>query len=92
MNLQHVITISVNVKLKDRKRSLSGKNNYNALWHWRNSYNAKFRVVAVLNNCNTLWHVTIFNDAKVVLWLLKEITTTSSDFMKTPQTAEEVAY
>jgi len=35
------------VKLKDGKRSLSGKNNQNALWHYRNSHNAKFRVVAV---------------------------------------------
>jgi len=34
------------VKLKDRKRSLSGKNNH-VLWHYRNSYNAKFCVVAV---------------------------------------------
>jgi len=32
------------------------------------------------------------HDAKVVLWLLKEMTTTSSDFMKIPQTVEEVAY
>jgi len=35
------------VKPKDRKRSLSGKNDHNALWHYRNSHNAKFRVVAV---------------------------------------------
>ena len=62
-------TIIVYVKLKDRKRSLSGKNNHNALWH-----------------------VKICHDAKVVLRLLKEMTTTSSDFMKIPQTAEEVAY
>ena len=33
----------------------------------------------------------IRHDAKVVLWLLKEMTTTSSDFMKIPQIAEEVA-
>ena len=32
------------------------------------------------------------HDAKVVLWLSKERTTTSSAFMKIPQTAEEVAY
>ena len=37
----------VYVKLKDRESSLSGKNDHNALWHLRNSYNAKFRVVAV---------------------------------------------
>jgi len=35
------------VKLKDWKRSLSGKNDHNALWHLRNCYNAKFRVVAI---------------------------------------------
>jgi len=44
-----------------------------------------------LNSRNALWHVKICHDAKVVLWLLKELTTTSSDFMKIPQTAEEVA-
>jgi len=36
--------------------------------------------------------VKICHDAKVVLWLLKETTTTSSDFTKIPQTAKEVAY
>jgi len=45
-----------------------------------------------LNNRNALWHVKICHDAKVVLWLSKEMTTTSSDFMKLPQTAEEVAH
>ena len=45
-----------------------------------------------LNNRSTLWHVKICHDAKVVSWLLKETTTTSSDFMKRPQTAEKVAY
>jgi hypothetical protein len=45
-----------------------------------------------LNNRNALWHVKICHDVKVVLWLLKVMTTTSSDFMKIPQTAEEVAY
>ena len=38
---------SVYVTLKDRKRTLSGKNDHNALWHERNSYNAKLYVVAV---------------------------------------------
>ena len=33
---------------------------------------------------NTLWHVKICHDAKVVFWLLKETTTRSSDFMKIP--------
>jgi hypothetical protein len=38
---------NIYVKLKDLKCSLSGgKNDHNALWHWRNSYNAKC-VVAV---------------------------------------------
>jgi len=38
---------SLYVTLKDRKRSLSRKTDHNALWHWRNSHNAKLRVVAV---------------------------------------------
>ena len=45
-----------------------------------------------LNYRNALWHVKICHDVKVMLWLLKEMTTTSSNFMKMPQTAEEVAY
>jgi len=44
-----------------------------------------------LNNRNALWHVKTCHDAKVVLWLLKEMTTTGSNFVKMPQTAEEVA-
>ena len=39
-----------------------------------------------------LWHVKICHDEEVVLWLLKEMTTMSSEFMKISQTAEEVAY
>jgi len=38
---------SIYVTLKDRKSSLSGKKDHNALWHYRNRHNAKFRVVAV---------------------------------------------
>jgi hypothetical protein len=36
-----------------------------------------------LNNRNVLWHVKVCHDAKVMSWLLKEMT--SSDFMKIPQ-------
>ena len=36
------------VTLKDRKRPLSRKNDHNALWHYRSSYNAKLHVAAVL--------------------------------------------
>ena len=38
---------NIYVKLKDRKHSLSGRNDHNGLWHQRNSYSAKLRVVAV---------------------------------------------
>jgi len=48
------------------------------------------RSLSGINNRSALWHVKIRRDAKVVLWLLKEMSTTSSDFMKIPQTAEEV--
>ena len=37
-----------------------------------------------LNNHNALWHVKICHEAKVVSWLLKDMTT-SSDFTKIPQ-------
>ena len=59
-----------------------GKNDHNALW------SRNFVLWLFLNKRNALWHVKICHDAIVVLWL----TTTSSDFMKIPQTAEEVAY
>ena len=36
------------VELRDRKCSLSGKNDHNALWYLRNRYNAKFRAVAAI--------------------------------------------
>jgi hypothetical protein len=45
-----------------------------------------------LNNRNALWHVKICHDAKVVSWLLKEMTTTISDFMKTPQVVVVVTF
>jgi len=32
-----------------------------------------------LNNRNALWHVKMCHDAKVVSWLLKEMTTASSE-------------
>jgi hypothetical protein len=35
------------VKLKDRKRSLSGKNDHNALWHVKICHNAQIRVLAI---------------------------------------------
>jgi len=54
------------------------KKDHNALWHLRNR--------------NALWHVKICHDAEVVLWLLKEMTTTSSDFMKIPQAVAVVTF
>jgi len=48
-----------------------------------------FMLWLFLNNRNAVWHVKICHDAKVVLWLLTEMTTTSSDFMKISQTAED---
>ena len=41
------VCMYVCVKLKDGKRSLSGKNDHNVLWRQRKSHNVKFRVVAV---------------------------------------------
>jgi len=35
------------VRLEDWKRSLSGKKDHSALWHYRNSHNSTLRVVAV---------------------------------------------
>jgi len=43
-----ICTVTCHVTLKDRKRSMSGINDHNALWHYRNSHNAKLHVVAVL--------------------------------------------
>jgi len=38
-----------------------------------------FMLWLFLNNRNALWHVKICHDAKVVSWLLTEMTTTSSE-------------
>jgi hypothetical protein len=45
-----------------------------------------------LKTRNALWHVKICLDAKVVSWLLEEMTTTSSDFMKIPQGVMVVSF
>jgi hypothetical protein len=39
-----------------------------------------------------LWHWKICHDAKVVSWLLNEMTTTSSDFMKIPHGVVVVSF
>ena len=44
-----------------------------------------FMLWLFLNNRNALWHVKICRDARVVSWLLKEMTTRSSDCMKISQ-------
>ena len=44
-----------------------------------------------LNNRNALWHVKICHDAKVVSWLLNEMTTIA-EFMKIPQGVVVVAF
>ena len=83
---------SICVKLKDRKRSSSGKNTTTRCGITETATTRNFVLWLFLNNGNALWHVKICHDAKVVLWLLKKMTITSSDFMKILQTAEEVAY
>ena len=75
--------IHIYVKLKDRKRSLS---------IWETATTRNFMLWLFLNNRNTLWHVTICRDAKVVSWLLKKMTTTISDFMKIPQVVVVVTF
>ena len=44
-----------------------------------------FMLWLFLNNRNALWHVKICHDAKVVSWLLKEMSSTSLDFIKITQ-------
>jgi len=45
-----------------------------------------------LNNRNAFWLVTICHDAKVVLWLLKEMTTRSLDFIKIPHVVVVITF
>jgi hypothetical protein len=45
----------------------------------------KFVLWLFLKNHYALCHVKICHDAKIVSWLLKEMTTTSSDLKKIPQ-------
>jgi hypothetical protein len=49
-----------------------------------------FELWLFLNNGNALWHVKICHDAKVVSWLLKETTTTSSEVEVVEFTAKTV--
>ena len=44
-----------------------------------------------LNNHNALWHVKICHEAKVMSWLLQEMTKTSLDFTKIPQDIFQLA-
>jgi len=83
---------SIYVKLKDRKRSLSGKTTTTRCGIRETATTRNVVLWLFLNNRNALWHVMIYHDANVTLWLLKEMATASSGFMKVPQTAEEVAY
>jgi len=45
-----------------------------------------------VNNRNVLWDVKMCHDATVVLWLLKEMTTARSDFLKIPQAVVVVTF
>ena len=51
-----------------------------------------FALWLFLNNHNALWHVKICHDANVMWWLLKEMTKTSSEFMKIPQGVVVVSF
>jgi len=84
--------IDVYVKFKDPKRSLIGGKKIETRCGITETATTRNGVLWLfLNNRKALWHVKICHDAKVVLWLLKEMATTSSDFMKIPQTAEDMA-
>ena len=54
-----VVAVKGNVKFKDRKRSMSGKNDHNVLWDYRNSHNAKFRVPTSWKYHKMSWSFTI---------------------------------
>ena len=74
------------IKPKDRKRSLSGKKRPERVVALQKQPQRESSCCGCfLNNRNALWYVKICHDAKIVLWLLKEMTTTSSDFMKISQ-------
>jgi hypothetical protein len=69
--------IYVYVKLKDRKRSLSEKKKTTTTRCGirETSTTGNVALWLFLNNGNALWHVKICrHDAKVVSWLLKEMT------------------
>ena len=58
---------------------------HNTLWHYSNSHNKKFHILAVLNTHNAVWHVKKCHDVELASWLLKEMTTMHSSIMKIPQ-------
>jgi len=85
-------SLRTHVTLKDRKRSLGGKNYRSALWHFRKRYNAKFRVVAVFKQPQ---HVVACEDmpwCESGVVAVKGKATTGSDFMKIPQDVAVVSF
>ena len=93
MNLNKVLTTRLTYKLSSKIKNAhwAQKTPTTRLGIWETATTRNFVLWLFLNNCNALWRVKLCHDAKVVLWLLKEMTTASSDFMKIPKTPEEVA-
>jgi len=74
-----------NVKLKIENAHWAERMTRTRCGIWETATTRNFVLWLFLNNRNALWHVKICHVAKVVSWLLKEMTTPISDFMKIPQ-------
>jgi len=70
--LVKLVCVCVCFKLKDRKRSLSGKTTTTRCGIRETATTRNFVLRLFLNNRNELWHVKICHDAEVVSWLLKK--------------------
>jgi hypothetical protein len=80
--LTRLLDFYIYVTLKDRKRSMSEKKTTERSGITETATTRTFALLLFLNNHNALLHVKICHNAKFVSWLLKEMTTTNSDFKK----------
>ena len=64
---------------------MSGENDQNALWHYRNSHNKKFRVLAGFKHAERGLACEEMPLCEIRFVAVKEMTTTRSGNMKIPQ-------
>ena len=64
---------------------MSGRNDHNTLWHYSNSHNKKFCILAVFKHPQRGQTFEEVPEEKLASWLLKEMNTMRSGIIKIPQ-------